>query len=39
MVDHVDQAVGRTDQDIVPGLAGLGTLSFHLRRHNYTGES
>ncbi len=31
MVDHVDQAVGRADQDVMLGLAGLGPLCFHLR--------
>ncbi len=31
VVDHVDQAVGRADQDVVLGLAGLRPLCFHLR--------
>ncbi len=31
VVDHVDEAVGRADQDVVLGLAGLRPLCFHLR--------
>jgi hypothetical protein len=30
VVDHVDEAVGRADQDVVLGLARLRPLCFHL---------